>query len=121
MGFGAFDGHQRFACRRWIDEKKSHTGLLITDSQILQIVFEKLPIRPWVFSATKFSKSIWLTPDNTILIADRAVYLGAFRHRALDLADSNFLTLIMPYDNFSKDNNNLKIIPSQENIPLPNW
>jgi len=27
----------------------------------------------------------------------------------------------MPYDNFSKDNNNLKIIPSQENIRLPNW
>jgi len=56
-----------------------------------------------------------------ILIADRPVYPGVFRHRAPDLSDSNSLTLIMPYDNFSKDNNNLKIIPSQENIPLINW
>jgi len=26
--------------------------------------------------------------------------------------DSNFLTLTVPYDNFSKDNNDLKLIPS---------
>jgi len=28
------------------------------------------------------------------------------------------LTLTVPYDNFSKDNNDLKLIPSQENLPL---
>jgi len=35
--------------------------------------------------------------------------------------DSNFLTLTVLYDSFSKDNNDLKIIPSQKNLPVSNW
>jgi len=40
-------------------------------------------------------------------------------HSAYRIRNSNFLTLNVLYDNFSKDNNDLKIIPSQKNLPIP--
>jgi len=41
-------------------------------------------------------------------------------NRGSMMPNSKFLTLIMPYDSFSKDNNHLKIIPTKK-PPLSNW